>query len=87
MIIEGVLTILLGLLTWFFIPGFPDGDGNHFLNTHETALVLDRIESDRGDSLSDSLDTRKVLEHMMDWKVWAYGIMFMCTTVSAYGIR
>jgi prolipoprotein diacylglyceryltransferase len=49
-------------------------------------LVLRRIEQDRGDSLPDTFTAKKVLHHLGDWKIWVYGVMYMCATIAAYAI-
>lgn len=61
-----------GIIAWFFLPGFPDQ--NTFLTSDETAIILDRVEKDRGDSLPDALTTEKILRHLLDWKLWAVGM-------------
>ncbi|KAJ3828843.1 major facilitator superfamily domain-containing protein [Lentinula raphanica] len=70
-VIEGALTVLFGCVAWVFLPEFPDN--NSFLTSAETKFVLQRIQEDRGDSLPDEVTLRKVLHHMADWKIWAYG--------------
>ncbi|KAG6857182.1 hypothetical protein H0H87_008247 [Tephrocybe sp. NHM501043] len=81
-IIEGAITLFLGVIAWFFIPDFPDQ--NKFLSPEQTALVLKRIEEDRGDSIPDEITRSKVFKHLGDWTLWSYGIMFMCSTLPAY---
>ncbi|RXW14895.1 hypothetical protein EST38_g10960 [Candolleomyces aberdarensis] len=83
-IVEGALTIALGLTAWFFIPDFPDQ--NRFLTQEQTELVLSRVEKDRGDSVPDSFTVAKVVRHLSDWKIWVFGLMYFCTTVPAYAI-
>lgn len=83
-IIEGALTIFFGCVAWAFLPNFPDQ--NRFLTPAQTALVLERVESDRGDSVPDSFTVQKVLGHLSDWTIWAYGLMFLCVTMPAYAI-
>ena len=51
--------MFLGIITFFFVPDFPDR--NKFLTAEQTALVLERVERDRGDSLPDPLTKEKVL--------------------------
>lgn len=97
-IIEGAVTLFLGILAWLFIPDFPDR--NTFLTPQETAVVLKRIEEDRGDSIPDPLTRQKVFTHLRDWTLWAsgtkhcmpvismltaavLGIMFMCASMPA----
>ncbi|KAG5647084.1 hypothetical protein DXG03_001454 [Asterophora parasitica] len=70
-IIEGAITLFLGIVSWFFIPDFPDQ--NKFLTPEQTALVLKRIEDDRGDSIPDKITLKKVFKHLGDWTLWSYG--------------
>lgn len=58
-------------MTWFFIPDFPDL--NRFLTPKQTALVLRRIDEDRGDALPDPVTFEKVKRHLMDWTIWGHG--------------
>ncbi|KAJ3514755.1 hypothetical protein NLJ89_g2184 [Agrocybe chaxingu] len=81
-IIEGLITLFLGLITWLFIPAFPDQ--NNFLTPEQTKLVLKRIDDDRGDAIPDPLTAHKVFKHLRDWTLWAYGIMFMCAAMPSY---
>ena len=74
-IIEGLITIFLAGVTWCFIPAFPDQ--NNFLTPEQTALVLRRIDEDRGDAIPDPVTPAKVLKHLSDWTLWAYG-KFLC---------
>jgi len=78
-IIEGTITLFLAIVTWFFIPTFPDQ--NTFLDAQQTELVLRRIDEDRGDAIPDPLTFEKVKKHLSDWKLWAYGTMFMCNAL------
>ncbi|KAF8161310.1 major facilitator superfamily domain-containing protein [Crassisporium funariophilum] len=81
-IIEGAITLALATVTWLFIPAFPDQ--NTFLTHEQTALVLKRIDEDRGDAVPDALTLKKVVGHLCDWTLWAYGIMFMCAAMPSY---
>jgi len=83
-IIEGIITIVLGLLTYMFVPDFPDK--NRFLTEQQTQLILHRVEKDRGDSLPDKMTWQKLRLHLSDWTMWAFALMFMCATMPAYAI-
>ncbi|GLB37556.1 putative high-affinity nicotinic acid transporter [Lyophyllum shimeji] len=83
-IIEGIITIVLGILTYVFVADFPDK--NRFLTEEQTKLVLHRVEKDRGDSLPDKMTWRKLCLHLSDWTMWAYAMMFLCATTPAYAI-
>ena len=78
---EGIITVLLGLLGYIFIIDFPDKSTRPglilrkpFLTPDEAKIVLDRINRDRGDAVVDKLTTQKVLMYLRDWKVSINGI-------------
>ncbi|KAF8162367.1 major facilitator superfamily domain-containing protein [Pholiota molesta] len=71
-IIEGLITMVFGIIAWFFLPAFPDQ--NTFLSAEDTAIVLRRVEQDRGDSVPDALTMSVLIKHLQDWKLWAIGM-------------
>ncbi|EAU91672.2 hypothetical protein CC1G_09354 [Coprinopsis cinerea okayama7 len=81
-IIEGAITVFLAIITFLFIPNFPDE--NRFLTKEQTEFVLKRIDDDRGDALPDEITFAKVMKHLGDWTLWAYGFIFMCATMPNY---
>ncbi|KAF7361774.1 putative transporter C11D3.18C [Mycena venus] len=83
-IIEGILTLVLGILTLLFAVGFPQS--NKFLSEKETKFVLARVQEDRGDALADDMTVAKVLHHLCDWILWAYPLMYLSSTMPAYAI-
>jgi hypothetical protein len=72
-LIEGLVTAVLGVFIYLFVSDFPDK--NSFLTKEETEFVLKRVEEDRGDSLPDSITGPKILMHLGDWTIWAYGML------------
>jgi hypothetical protein len=70
-IIEGLITMVFGIIAWFFLPAFPDQ--NTFLSAEDTAIILRRVEQDRGDSVPDALTMSVLIKHLQDWKLWAIG--------------
>ncbi|KJA21921.1 hypothetical protein HYPSUDRAFT_139927 [Hypholoma sublateritium FD-334 SS-4] len=83
-LLEGAFTILLGILAWFFSPDFPDK--SKWLTEKQRQMVLERVEADRGDSAADELTRQKVFTHLKDPLIWAFGLMFLASTVPAYAI-
>ncbi|KAH9878283.1 hypothetical protein J1614_003500 [Plenodomus biglobosus] len=84
-IIEGILTCVVAIAAWFIILDFPDkAEKKGFLTRAEAAVVLKRIEDDRGDSVDDPLTWAKFVHHLADVRLWAYATMFMSTTMPAY---
>jgi hypothetical protein len=68
-ILMGVLTLVSGVLGYIFVPNFPEKAT--FLNQEERQLVNDRITVDRHDFEQETLDFRKALRHLADWKIWS----------------
>ncbi|KAF6751159.1 major facilitator superfamily domain-containing protein [Ephemerocybe angulata] len=83
-VLEGILTILLGVLTWMFVPDFPDKA--RFLNDNQRKMILDRIEADRADSMPDKMTRQKFFAAFFDPLTWSFAIMFMASTMPAYAI-
>ncbi|KAJ2924274.1 hypothetical protein H1R20_g12820, partial [Candolleomyces eurysporus] len=81
-IVEGAITLFLAVICFLFIPAFPEE--NNFLTKEQTELVIRRVNEDRGDALPDEITYKKILTHLCDWTLWAYGLMFMCTAMPAY---
>lgn len=81
-IVEGAITMFLALITFLFVPAFPEE--NSFLTKEQTEFVLRRINEDRGDALPDEITIKKVLHHMSDWTLWAYGVLFMLAVMPNY---
>ncbi|KAF5373816.1 hypothetical protein D9758_000970 [Tetrapyrgos nigripes] len=83
-LIEGLLTIILGIIAYFYIVDFPDR--NTFLTPEQTKFVLTRVQQDRGDALADTITAQKVFKHLGDWLIWAYSVMFMAGAMVSYAI-
>ncbi|KAH6914010.1 major facilitator superfamily domain-containing protein [Coprinopsis sp. MPI-PUGE-AT-0042] len=81
-IVEGAITMLLALVTFLFVPAFPEE--NSFLTKEQTDFVIKRIDDDRGDALPDDITLAKILHHLSDWTLWAYGVLFMLAVMPNY---
>jgi hypothetical protein len=68
---EGLITMILGISSFFLITDFPEK--NKFLTTAQTKFIMRRIEEDRGDSVPDTITAAKVWMHLTDWKIWVFG--------------
>lgn len=80
-------------MAWFIIRDFPEKATKPgklgmkpLLQEEEAAFILQRIEKDRGDSEQDPLTVQKFFLHVRDWKLWAFGLMFMCTAMPSYAL-
>lgn len=84
-IIEAIITCVAATVAWFFIIDFPDkAEKKGFLTNEEASFILQRIEDDRGDSVADPLTWAVLFHHLGDWRLWAYAVLFMSTTMPVY---
>ncbi|KNG47987.1 MFS general substrate transporter [Stemphylium lycopersici] len=89
--IEGAITVLLGLVGYITIIGFPDQASNpspitkrRFLTPSESTVILSRIQRDRGDALVEKLTWHTIRTHLRDWKIWEYAWLYLLNNVVAY---
>ncbi|TFK29438.1 high-affinity nicotinic acid transporter [Coprinopsis marcescibilis] len=83
-IIEGAVTIGLGVLAWMFAADFPET--SRFVNEEQRKMVLDRVEADRKDSVPDQVTAAKIIKIILDPISWSFGIMFLASTMPAYAV-
>ncbi|GMK53576.1 hypothetical protein CspeluHIS016_0101620 [Cutaneotrichosporon spelunceum] len=83
-ILEGVMTMCIGILGFIFLHEFPDRA--KFLTVEEKEIVRTRIERDRGDAQPDPLTLAKLGQYAIEPQPWIFGIMFAATTLSAYSM-
>ncbi|KAJ2914365.1 hypothetical protein MD484_g6041, partial [Candolleomyces efflorescens] len=83
-LVEGLITIFLGILSWLYVPDLPSR--NTFLTPLETQMVLDRIEADRQDSLPDPITSTQVFKHLCDPFIWLCAFMFFSCMVPFYAM-
>jgi predicted MFS family arabinose efflux permease len=82
-----LITQLVAIGAWFLIVDFPDkAHKKGLLSEHEAAFIAQRIEIDRGDAVPDPLTMERFLYHIRDFKLWAFGLLFMGTTMPAYAL-
>ncbi|CAO2658460.1 Nn.00g061830.m01.CDS01 [Neocucurbitaria sp. VM-36] len=89
--IEGVITVLLGIMGYVTIIDFPDKASKPspitrrpFLTVDEAGLILARIQRDRGDAVVDQLTWKTIRFHLRDWKIWEFAWLYFLNNVVAY---
>ncbi|KAL1955920.1 hypothetical protein VTO42DRAFT_7993 [Malbranchea cinnamomea] len=87
-VIEGIVTCLLGIFSYFIIVDFPEDAAKcrNFLNQKEVDFVIATIDRDRSDTETVPFDFRQYLRCACDTKVWAFSAMFMLTTTNTYAL-
>ncbi|KAL2824421.1 major facilitator superfamily domain-containing protein [Aspergillus cavernicola] len=88
MIMQGVLTFIVGFLCMIFVVDFPDKGYNTwgFLNEQECAFILRRLNRDRADANPEPFQLDKFLRPALDLKIWGFALIFFCLTTVTYAI-
>ncbi|KAI0168493.1 major facilitator superfamily domain-containing protein [Pestalotiopsis sp. NC0098] len=83
-ILEGVLTVVVAFIFFFFFPSFPEQA--HWLREDEREYLRARLQADQGHSAAErKVGFRDVVTVMKDYKVWLGGLMYFGLIVPAYG--
>jgi MFS family permease len=91
-ILQGVITVLIGLVGWYFIVDFPELAAKSsrfqkkFLEQDEADFIVARINQDRHDVVAEEFNLKKYLHGAMDLKVWGFALIFLFTTTITYAI-
>lgn len=87
-IIEGILTVVLGIAGYWLLVDFPDSkrESFKFLGPTEKEWICARVNADRGDVKMQAFSLRKYLRAGADWKIWAYAMIFFNTTTVTYAL-
>jgi sugar phosphate permease len=91
-ILQGVITVVIGLIGWYYIVDFPELAANpsklqkKFLSQQEADFIVARIEKDRHDVVAEEFNMAKYLKGALDLKVWGFAFIFMFTTTITYAI-
>ena len=77
-IVQGAITAFLGILTYWWMPDFPERAHTsfHFLSEAEARVASARIAHDRGDHSLDAFSWRKVLIHAADPKIYGFCTLY-----------
>jgi hypothetical protein len=87
-IIEGTLTCALGVAGYWLLVDFPDSKRLtwNFLGQKEREWIVSRIQRDRGDTRVSPFNLKEFLSVGLDWKIWAYAMIFFNTTTVTYAL-
>lgn len=87
-IMEGVLTCIIAALGYWLLVDFPDSTRKtwKFLSEEQRAWVVDRVNHDRGDASTPPFNPRRFFASALDWKIWAYAMIFFNTTTVTYAL-
>lgn len=88
-LMEGILTVLVAFVGFFFLVPFPDEQAWkawRFLSEREVRYVIATVEHDRGDAALETFTLKRFLTPALDLKVWGFAMIFLCTTTVAYAM-
>jgi len=78
-IMEGALTILIGLIGLLVLVDFPDqlaGKRDTFLDREELEWVIQRLDRDRGDTEPEPFSMKKFFAAGKDLQLYCFGLIF-----------
>jgi len=77
-ILEGILTLVIAFASFWMLYDYPETA--KFLNPAERAFVINRLKLDN-EGLSHEYKTKFIKDAFLDWKIWAFALMFhFCLT-------
>lgn len=85
---EGILTCLLGIASYFFLVDFPEQayGTRGFLSDREIDFVKAHINNDRQDAELEPFSLLKYLKAGLDLKVWGFAFIYFCLTTTVYSV-
>ncbi|KAL1845948.1 hypothetical protein VTK73DRAFT_387 [Phialemonium thermophilum] len=87
-IIMGILTCCVAVGGYWLLVDFPDAQRAswRFLGDRERAWIVAKVQTDRGDARVAPFGLGRFLRGGLDWKVWAYALIFFDTTTITYAL-
>ncbi|KAL3440625.1 phthalate transporter [Aspergillus insuetus] len=92
-VIQGLLTCVLAFTSYFILIDFPDkmktsqhSRSASFLTDTEYAFITERIYRDRADVTVEPFSLHKYLAAGLDVHIWGFGLIYYCTTTTAYAL-
>jgi len=91
-ILQGVITIIIGAIAWYFIVDFPELAAKpskmqkKFLSQDEVDFIVARIEQDRSDVALEEFSLRTYCRCALDLKIWGFAALFGLSLTINYAI-
>ena len=86
---EGAVSAFIGVCSFFIIVDFPEKAAHKnsigmpgFLTPEEAAVILARVERDRGDAVEDKMSFKVAMKHFRDWKLWEFNLYVLLNVSS-----
>ncbi|PYH91854.1 MFS general substrate transporter [Aspergillus ellipticus CBS 707.79] len=88
-VVQGLITCVLAAIGYFVLIDFPDRmrqAKSNFLSDPEYDFILQQITTDRADVKLEPFNLRKYLVAALDINIWGFGLIYFCTTTTAYSL-
>lgn len=83
-ILEGIPSVLLGVVTFFALANHPDSAP--YLSSAEKSLLRARMQRQTGYSVSGQIAHKEdIIKGFTDWKVWVFCVAQFCGAIMLYG--
>jgi hypothetical protein len=83
-ILEGLATIVIGVIAAFFLVDFPDKA--KFLTPEEKTHVLNRLNIERADAETHNLNWKNLKHNLSDWSIWWISLIYLCNVGPIYSL-
>lgn len=83
-IIEGVATIVTGLVAPFFLVEFPERV--KFLNERQKHIATTRVTMEKKDAHTEHATVKEMLKMLVDWKLGLYCVQYFVAASSVYSL-
>lgn len=84
-ILEGLLTVVFGMASFWAVYDFPDGPRTRFLSAVEKRRAIQRLRDDKQSSAShEKFKMEYVWQAVRDWKMWLAMVIYSGCTMPLY---
>ncbi|UJR34789.1 hypothetical protein I4U23_027570 [Adineta vaga] len=83
--IEGILTVLVGILAFFLIADFPSNRPK-FLTKEECDRTISRLQSDSGPGAGEHFSWKQVRSAFLEWKIYIFSLCYIGFLVPLYSL-
>ncbi|GJE95210.1 MFS general substrate transporter [Phanerochaete sordida] len=83
-IVEGVITIGLGLLAMLFLTASPETSS--WLSDRERLIIQLTNEADRALKAQEGFSGAQIKSAFTDWRTWLWGLMYFTTYIPVYSV-
>ncbi|KAJ3002852.1 hypothetical protein HKX48_002072 [Thoreauomyces humboldtii] len=84
-LLEGIPTIVAGILTFWVLPDFPDSPGR-WLSPEEKLLAVARLDTTATRSTDQNFNSHEFGQVWKDWRTYFFMAVYICVTVPFYSM-